>query len=111
MRSLRKHGGLSQRDLSYLLHYQPGCLSKLESGKKSPVLRVALAYQVIFDVPPHELVPRKHAEIERTVRARAGTLADKLSSRQMTPTLTERIALLRSIENGDALHRTYGKTG
>lgn len=105
MRSVRKRAGLTQRDMSYLLTYQPGSLSELESGRRTPLLRIALAYQVIFGITPDKLVPRKCSEVERAVRIRAGMLASSLEKRgASTPAAAHRIGLLRKLEKGHALN-------
>ena len=56
LRTHRKHSGLSQSDLSFLVRVKgKSALSRYERGQSQPSLRTALAYQAAFGTPVSEL--------------------------------------------------------
>jgi len=71
LRTHRRIWGLTQRELASLLGLTSGTqVSRLEKSKRTPVLRVAIACQVLFGIPPAVLFPHVYAEVEEQVMAR-----------------------------------------
>ena len=55
MRTCRRSWGLTQRELAELIGTVSSAdIGRLENSKRDPKLRVALACQVIFGVPPRQ---------------------------------------------------------
>ena len=74
----RKRHGLSQDDVACFLGSHDGSsVSRFEQGTREPSLRAALAYQVIFGVPVHELFPGIYEEVEKEVQQRARDLSQR----------------------------------
>ena len=72
----RKRSGFTQEELGFLLgHKQHSAISRYEAGERSPDLKTAFAYQVLFDSEPQELFPG----LLETVRAQVGERAAQLS--------------------------------
>jgi transcriptional regulator with XRE-family HTH domain len=79
LRTYRKRCGLTQDEVAFLLGRQSGTkISRFERLARTPSLVTALACQVVFDIPAHELFPLIFAETERAVATRASQLADEL---------------------------------
>ena len=72
----RKRSGFTQEELGFLLgHKQHSAISRYEVGERSPDLKTAFAYQVLFGSEPQELFPG----LLETVRAQVGERAKRLS--------------------------------
>lgn len=100
LRTHRKRGGLSQDEMAFLLGYQSGTkISRFERLARQPNLETALACQVVFGVPAHELFPGVFAEIEKTVTERARQLSARLQGeRGLDRALTSnKLAILKAI--------------
>jgi transcriptional regulator with XRE-family HTH domain len=97
--SYRRRSGFSQRELSYLLGYQcPSVLSRLEKGKRAPFLLVALAWEILFDVPAAELFPGLFARIEEEVLTRAFELYQRLEGNPSRTAQAKRAVLAAAFE-------------
>lgn len=74
LRAHRQRCGLTQRHLGILVGYGHGyAVSKHEHSKSEPPLIVALAYEIIFDVPVGQLFTGFRAAVKESV---ARNLAD-----------------------------------
>lgn len=81
-------------------------MARHESLNRKPNLEVMLAYQVLFDAPPHELCPGLYAKVEkitmRRIRALARRLGDKpcdgvaLQKREVLEQAVERVGARRA---------------
>ena len=68
LRTCRRNWGLSQHDLADLIGTVTSAhVCRLENSKRDPKLRVALACQVIFGVPPSTMFPNTYALAEEEV--------------------------------------------
>src|ERR1039458_8748831 len=68
LRSHRKHSGLSQRELAYLLGYpDEGQVSRHERAYSIPSFLIALSYQAIFRVPVSDLFPVAYETVRQTI--------------------------------------------
>lgn len=82
----RKHAGLSQADMAYLL----GARGKTkiwayERDRNLPSLQVALAYEALFGTPVAQLFPAVLSEVRKRVRRRVRQRASLLA--RQPPTL------------------------
>lgn len=76
----RKHAGLSQDEVAFLLGGQSGTkVSRYEQSARLPSLETALAFEAILGVPTRELFAGAFAKVEKSAKARAETLTEKIS--------------------------------
>lgn len=79
IRTHRKKAGLSQRELGHLLGYSDKFpVSRHERSRSLPPLLIALAYEVIFDVPVCELFAGLHETVQLAVNNRLAELEGRL---------------------------------
>lgn len=75
----RKRSGFTQEELGFLLgHKQHSAISRYEVGERSPDLKTAFAYQVLFGPEPQELFPGLLATVRAQVGERALRLAEEI---------------------------------
>lgn len=68
LRTHRRIWGLTQPELASLLGLRSAShLSRIEHGKRSPKVEVALACQVIFGIPPSAMFPQVYTLVEEEV--------------------------------------------
>ena len=68
LRAHRRRCGLSQRELGILVGYGHGhAISKHERSKAEPTLLVALAYEIIFEIPVGQLFRGFRSVVEQSV--------------------------------------------
>ena len=81
LRMHRKRAGLSQDEVAFLLGCRTGAkVSRYERFARRPSLETAFAYEVIFGVPPKELLAGVYDEIRETTAKRAQALAERLNA-------------------------------
>jgi transcriptional regulator with XRE-family HTH domain len=100
LRTHRKRGGLTQDETAFLLGFQSGTkISRFERLARRPNLETALACQVVFGVPAHELFPGVFAEVENTVIERARLLSEQLQTQRGAARSVARhkLAILKAI--------------
>ena len=100
LRTYRKRNGLSQDEVAFLLGCQSGTkVSRFERLARKPNLETALACEVVFGIPAHDLFPRAYAEVEKTVTARARMLSNRLraADHRELPRLRQKLASLKAI--------------
>jgi transcriptional regulator with XRE-family HTH domain len=100
LRTHRKRGGLTQDEMAFLLGCQSGTkISRFERLARQPNLETALACQVIFGIPAHELFPGVFAVVEKTVAERARLLSHRLQGKRgpHRSGLQHKLAILRAI--------------
>jgi transcriptional regulator with XRE-family HTH domain len=79
LRTYRKHAGLSQNEVAFLLGGESGTkVSRYEQSARLPSLETALAYEAMFGIPPRELFAGIFVKVETATMQRAETLATKL---------------------------------
>ena len=75
LRTHRRLWGLKQRELALLLGIRSAAhISRLERGKRIPTLEVALACELLFNLPPAELFAPEHQKVEDDLLRRAYAL-------------------------------------
>jgi transcriptional regulator with XRE-family HTH domain len=83
LRTHRMKGGLTQDEMAFLLGCHSGTkISRFEHLARHPNLETALACQVVFGVPAHELFPGIYAEVEKIVTERARLLSGQLNAKR-----------------------------
>jgi hypothetical protein len=71
VRAHRKRVGLSQREVAFMLGYKnEAAVAKHESFRAVPPLLIALAYEIIFQVPAGELFAGFREVVETSVEQR-----------------------------------------
>jgi len=79
LRTYRKRGGLSQSEVAYLLGLKSGqTISRYERLDRKPSLETVFAFQVLFDVMPHDLYPGLYQKVENLTRRRTQALIEQL---------------------------------
>ena len=100
LRTNRKKGGLTQDEMAFLIGCQSGAkISRFERLARQPNLETALACQVVFGIPAHELFPGMFAEVEKIVTERARLLSGRLQAKrgQDHSGLRHKLAILSAI--------------
>ena len=79
VRSHRRRWGLTQRELALLVGLATAtAISKIEKSKRAPTAATIIACGIVFGIPPDEIFPSLHEEIEQAVLASAAMLRDQL---------------------------------
>lgn len=98
LRTYRKHAGLTQDEVAYLLGWKSGSIvSRYERRSRRPDLEAALGYALIFGVPTPDLLPGIQAELEEAITKRAGLLAEKLASDASGARTKRKLAFLNAL--------------
>ncbi|MBI2755073.1 MAG: helix-turn-helix transcriptional regulator [Betaproteobacteria bacterium] len=107
LRTHRRVWGLTQRELARLLGLVCGAqVSRIENSKRAPALRVALACQTLFGIPPCDMFPHVHAEVEEQVIRDVYELHEGLA--QATTPAELRKRELYALALGRAVNRPEG---
>lgn len=102
LRSFRKHSGLSQADVAFLLGLNSTrSIYRHEWARRDPALRLALAYGIVFDARLPELFAGVHDEVELAIIQRAYALHQRLELCEPTQSVQKRLAVLRRIMDRD----------
>ncbi len=103
LRTYRKHSGLSQDEMAFLLGYQSGTkVSRYERFARQPSLQVVLAYKIIFGVDARELFAGVFEDVERQTLRRVQLLTEKLSQARPSCLTDQKLAVLRAVTSGKA---------
>jgi DNA-binding XRE family transcriptional regulator len=79
VRTFRKRHALSEEELAFLVDQRAqSAVAQFESGDRVPNLQCALALQVLFRQPPHQMFPDAYEWVEDGVMRRAAVLIEKL---------------------------------
>lgn len=77
LRAYRRSWGLSQKELAEILGFESRTqVSRIEHGKRVPLLETALACSTLFGVSLDELFPQFVAEIEEKLREKISRLRE-----------------------------------
>src|SRR5689334_22744612 len=82
LHTFRKRMGLSQRELSQLLHISPETLSKIERLGRVPTASVVIATGLIFDAAARDLFPAFYEKVEEALMRQAAALYEELGRRK-----------------------------
>ena len=81
LKAHRKHSGLSQDEVAFLLGAENGSLlSRYEKRRRLPPLETALACEAIFGVPVAELFAGVREDIRKDIDKRRAALKTKLEA-------------------------------
>jgi hypothetical protein len=85
--------------MAFLLGCRSGTkISRFEHLARHPDLETALACQVVFGVPAHELFPGIYAEVEKIIAERAHLLAEQVQAgREQDQLRLRKLATLNAI--------------
>lgn len=91
LRTYRRRWGLTQKELAYLLGCKSGTVvSRLESQKNLPSVKIVRACLVVFGTAPGELFAGLMSDVDKAVMARVWDLYERL---QGNPSKTNRTKL------------------
>ena len=80
LRAHRRRCGLSQRALAELVGYmREWQISRQERSEALPPLRIALAYEVIFEIPAHKLFRGLHVTVMKEVGHKISRMRQELA--------------------------------
>jgi len=79
LRSHRMHWCLTQQELAFLLGLKsPSHVSRLERGSCAPSVKIMLAVEILFGIPPKDMFPQLFDEVETAVIRQAAELQRQL---------------------------------
>lgn len=86
LRAHRRRCGLSQRELGILVGYgHAHAVSKQERSKNAPPLLIAMAYEIVFEIPIGQLFTGFHSEVARSVKENMQDLRVDMEQRKVKP--------------------------
>lgn len=94
--SARKQWALNQLELARLIGVSPTSICRIEKGERVPSLRVALRLELLFGMPPAELLPNAQMDAARRLTARAQRFSIEIEHKRGAATDRKR-ALLRDL--------------
>lgn len=98
LRMYRRRTGFSQDDVAFLLGTMSGtAVSRHEKGARMPILKTALAYEIVLGVSIRELYEGAFFDMQLRVQTRARGLYRSLERRPKTSVGDRKIALLKRI--------------
>lgn len=105
LRAHRKHSGLTQQELAFLLGCEDGGLvSRYERRRRLPPLETALACEAIFGVPVGELFAGVRERIDCKIKRRRTELNTKLQTTTASGSEARMIAhKLRWLDNPESI--------
>ena len=87
LRAHRRRCGLSQRDLAELVGYlREWQIWRHERAEALPPLHIALAYEVIFEIPVSKLFRGLNAKVTEEVRRKISVMREELERSTKRPT-------------------------
>ncbi len=98
LRTHRKHSGLSQVEVAFLLGSKNGArVCRHERRAQTPNLRTLIAYELLFGTPIRELYGGVRGEVQRRLTKRARLLLQKLLRRESGQRTTRKIQTLYAL--------------
>ena len=98
LRTARRRAGFSQDEIAFLLGVHDGTkLCRYEQFRRVPLLKTALALEIVFASPARELFAGTYEQLERDIRKRARRLIRKLERAPRTRSTDAKLELLRAI--------------
>ena len=107
LRTHRKRSGLTQSEVAYLLGLKSGqIVSRHERLDRRPNLETMFAYQIIFDVLPHELYPGLYEKVENVTKLRIQELLGRIGEDPDMGIATRKRDILAQAQGRIGLRRT-----
>lgn len=108
LRTHRKHAGLSQDEVAFLLGCQMGCqsgtkVSRYERFNRNPSLETAFAYEAVFGVPCRELFAGIFQKVEEKTKKQAQLLSQRLRESKQDQMTMRKIKVLETIASGSKI--------
>ena len=100
LRMHRRHAGLYQEDIAFLIGKSSSSVSDHETFISPPDLKTVLAYRSVFGSSVASLFPGEYEKVEDKVRQRARKLIKIIELEQDTPAKKERLDALTLIAEG-----------
>lgn len=101
LRANRKRLGLSQDDVAFLLGCDSGAkVCRYEQMNREPNLKTALAFEVVFQRQPSELLPGAYQKIAKDVVKRAKALLRRIERQPPSRPRERKRQALENIING-----------
>ena len=97
LKTHRKRTGISLSDMASIIGIDVGNLSKVETGKLDPNLKIAFAYHLILKIPLERLFKNHYPEVTADCLENANKLKEKLIDSLTSPTIGKRIIFLDTI--------------
>lgn len=98
LRIHRKQSGFTQEEVAFLLGMQVHSLvSRHEGLKREPDLRIAFAYQLVFNASAHDLFPTVFADVCNMLAKRAGDLAGHFPAVEADCRTSQKLKTLRAL--------------
>jgi DNA-binding XRE family transcriptional regulator len=98
LRTHRRRTGLSQTDVAALLGARSGALvSRHETGERRPILRTAIAYEIVLGISIRQIYAGIHTKLSNNVRIRATRMLVRLEACPRTVLRDLKIASIKRI--------------
>ena len=97
----RKRSGFTQKELGFLLgdRRHDSAISRYEAGERTPGLKIALAYKLLFGSDLRELFPGAHAQVAAELRERARLLSEEIRRGGMSRKSAYKLEKLARLQN------------
>lgn len=97
LRTYRKHAGLSQSEVAFLLGCRDGSrVCRHERFRRRPSLEVAMAYEALFQVSVRELFAGLYRKVASDTALRAKALTQELALRGSNRLVSRKLVALRA---------------
>ena len=97
LRARRKSAGLSQEEIAFLLGFHSSHICRYERFRRTPGLRIAIAFEVIFKAPVRVLFHGDYRAIENFVHRRVKRLMTRLKKQKANRLTDRKLAHLEKI--------------
>ena len=98
LRTHRKKHGFSQDELAELIGCSHGAIvSRFEYLQRPPPFKIALACQIVFDVPAQDIFPAVLRDVERETAARAAGMSERLIAAERNAVAAQKLRALRAV--------------
>ena len=102
LRTHRRKTGLSQEDMAKLLGAERDTtVSRHESGQRLPALEMAIAYELVYQVPLRELFAGQVVEVGARVRRHANRLLEETNGTLKGPRAQQKLETLIRLSESD----------
>ena len=102
LRTHRRRTGLSQREVAFLLGSRTAeTVCRYERFQRTPSLFMALACEILFQIPIREILGGEYQKVEEAVRRRARCLTAELITPNPDQLTARKLSLLRTIGGGN----------
>lgn len=97
LKTFRKRTGIALQSMASIIGMDTGNLSKIETGKSEPSVKVLLAYHLILKIPIQQLLKNHFTGITKESLRNVLSLKDRLLNEMTQPNISHHIILLDTI--------------